>query len=400
MITKNLAYILIILGLIGALLPIFKAWTGIALYYPSFALLSFLYLFRNSNFFNNRTIIFLLIFLIYIFTFHFNLFTLPFLIRYFFPFFFITATLFYLINSKKVKILKWIAIISFSILVFRAITGIIVEALFPMSARMFTANDDIEQYDYLAKLGLGTYGYATGLIFVYPLLISLIKTNIPHKFKILIISFFILSITFLIETAFATALIFSILSLLGALLFSKNFKRNIFLVVFLLISLFIINTDVLTDKLLEFSKEAFVDNKVLTTKVNEIEESITYGVPTGDVDTRSNLYQKSWNAFITEPIIGTGSETTIGGHATWLDLLGMIGIAGTILIALIMFSVYNDVKKLIPRKHHFYFSFAFLIYIPLGLLKNCSGPEIIYMLFIVAPSLVFLNTNAYVDKNS
>lgn len=399
MIRINYPYILIIAGLIGALLPIFKAWTGLPLYFPSFLTLLFLFFLKKPSLINERLIIYFGLLFTYLIFLHNNLLNLDFCLRYILPYLFIYSTLHFLLHQIAKKDLKRLAYFSFFIMILRSVTGIIVENFYPMAARSLTGGDDnIHLYDSLSKFGVGSYGYATGLIFIYPVLIALLKENKDKLIKICIVSFIIISIVYLIKTAFTTALIFSAFSILGAILLTKNLKRNILLIFFISITGIIINSKVVTDALLGYSKDIFIENNVITTKINEIEESILYDEPTGDIETRSYLYQKSINAFLSEPIFGTGLESTIGGHATWLDFLGMFGLLGTTLFILIFFTLFKKVKLLIPSRYHLYYSFAFILYFPLGFLKNCSGPEILFMMFLISPMIAFLNLRA--DRNS
>ena len=113
-------------------------------------------------------------------------------------------------------------------------------------------------------------------------------------------------------------------------------------------------------------------------------------------DRRDELADYSLNSFKAHPLLGIGYKGymygTIGCHQEWQDMLGVFGLIGTILFALLMIYLINNVKKRIENKNDLHvFYLAVLVFFVLGFLNPCLSLPVLTAVFIIAPnaSLIF-----------
>lgn len=364
-----------------------RAWIEIPFYFPSLLTFIFLAIIKFPSFLKDISIILIFSFSIYLFAFHFNQLNYSNIVHLILPLFFISLIISFLKNRNDNSEKKFIIILSLSIIVIRSITGLYVESLYPTSARSMTGDllNDLEPL--LMRLGIASYGFCTGLIFLYPLFIFYLKIEGPIKYKIFIVIVISLTLYLNIQTAFTTAFIFSILAIIASILLSSDLKKNIIVVLFLIITLFVLNSESTTIYLIEKSKIWFSNNEVISIKINEIEESLKYDEAEGDISTRASLYKLSWNTFLQNPLFGSGNELEVGGHASWLDLLGLYGIFGTGLFLWLLFNLFKHSCDLLPKNIRYYYYISFILYMCIGIIKACLGIEIFLMLFVISPSL-------------
>ena len=76
-------------------------------------------------------------------------------------------------------------------------------------------------------------------------------------------------------------------------------------------------------------------------KLHDISESLSGSTLSGSVAARGDLYQTSLNTFFESPLFGLMANTlsSLGGHATAIDILGLTGIFG--FIPFVLTIVYN-----------------------------------------------------------
>lgn len=113
-------------------------------------------------------------------------------------------------------------------------------------------------------------------------------------------------------------------------------------------------------------------------------------------DRRDELAGYSLTTFQNHPIFGIGYKGygygVIGGHQEWQDLLGVFGLVGAIVIAIVIIFLIRVTAKNTDNKidlHSFYI--AAILFVILGFLNPCLNLPVLIAVFVIAPniSLIF-----------
>lgn len=112
-------------------------------------------------------------------------------------------------------------------------------------------------------------------------------------------------------------------------------------------------------------------------------------------DRRDELAEYSLTTFRENMVFGIGYKTygygIIGCHQEWQDMLGVFGIVGTSIFALLMFHLFNYVKRNIDNiidLHSFYI--AMILFLILGFLNPCLNLPVLFAVFVIAPNISLL----------
>lgn len=123
-------------------------------------------------------------------------------------------------------------------------------------------------------------------------------------------------------------------------------------------------------------------------KFYEISNLFQYGNVGSNITVRSNLYSKSFNSFIYNPLIG---NKHIGYHSTLLDHLGGTGLIGFIPYSLISYFQYHQAKKYLLKTDFNLYNLSWFVAIVLLSSKGIFGIEGFFFLFILVPGLLLMN---------
>lgn len=237
---------------------------------------------------------------------------------------------------------------------------------------------------------IGNYSYFYSLVILI-MLIFFILVHI-NKNRIFNLILFILLTHTLIQGQFTIAIIFLTIFLLWIICMKIINKKNRILVFILLIILMIIT--------LNFLPEIF--NKILSLKIlpdtvsiriKELEMMLLgYNMNDTDLNSRLSLYTKSLNSFCSNIFVGSFGSDNIGGHSTWLDLLGLFGILSTPIFVFFI-KAYRYIKNRVGEQFIKFVDLYWIYYILLGVVNTTLFSNIFIMLFIVVPFTILYIEN-------
>jgi len=267
----------------------------------------------------------------------------------------------------------------------RFTSAIAVDLVFPNTARMI-AGLGIENPSTYYKLGAGSYSLInSGFLLIIPLSYC-IKYSKNAKYNLFICIFMFIDIASAIVTNWATAIIFSFLSILSAILIHKRLDKAFIIVIALFICALSINLNI--DLIVRKFEASNIKNPQVYERMSDIIYSIAGIDNTGDLSIRKDLYSISITTL--ENNIITGSlKAPVGGHAFFIDYAARYGLIGLTLLALTYTSVLKLSMSLLPQKYKIAQALNFILYICFGCLKNIIGYEFLLNLFVLGPLLIY-----------
>ncbi len=384
----NIVTIVSFLFLLGAIFPIFSANTHLPLMWPAFAFMFLFIVFNQPKIIISRPFLIAIAYLVVLITyksFAYTDETVEFLIGRVHPFVIVTLILMYARLRKDNKYIKSIYLIMGIMILLRCISAIIAELIFPGAARGSGAGVGAEETlsDDMAKIGAGGYTFINALPFIVLPLMYLWKKMKSTRMKVIIISLILLMIYAIAKTSWGTALIFAMMTFIIG--FFVNNRRRLLLSTVLL-SIMISISFFYSKEIFRGLDDIFSDNPVLLKKINDIQESLDTKQTTGQVQTRSELYDQSFGVFMKNPLWGSNKE--IGGHAFFIDHLARYGILGTSFLALLLFSVYRESIKVLPEDFKLSHQTNIFLFVLFGCVKNITGFEFILFLFLFSPFII------------
>ena len=240
----------------------------------------------------------------------------------------------YLCEDKKVLLKLFIFITT--VYFVTAITSIVGLQVYPLAARETARSSTYDTtLDYSAyittyrKMNIVSWSQTYGMVFVVPTALMLWKSKRKIRYIALVIAVIVMLVSTQITVAVLLAVVFAFSAFI---LGEKSAKRIIILLILGLLSVIVIlRINTILTYAVEVSEKAGLD--FLTTKVNDLRVLLVEGQAVGDAGERGELYQKSFNAFLKNPVLGTSingrvSLGVIGYHSEFFDLLGTFGLAG------------------------------------------------------------------------
>jgi len=285
-------------------------------------------------------------------------------------------------DEKFIKNLVYFMLV---VLFIRYISAIIVDIIFPNTARL-TAGA-IENRTMLFRIGAGSYSLInSGFLLILPL-VYYQKSNNQKKSKILIGILLSVIIISTYVTNWTTAIIFSFLTLIMALIvYSKvNHSFNILLVIFLCACFFLLYIDTIINKfnLINFR------NHELYLKLSNMINVIGGGQAEDDLAVRNELYSLSINTINNNILLGN-LQSPYGGHSFFLDYIARYGLLGITLLTLTYISVMKYSMQFIPKRYKVVQILNFLLYFAFGMLKNIVGYEFLINIFVLGPLIMYI----------
>jgi hypothetical protein len=283
-------------------------------------------------------------------------------------------------------------------LIFVMITGvmsIITSIINPMYARDIIGLSDVsitgerELILSYKKYGGGNYGFASGIICLFPMFIFYYK-NIGKSYwdrRILILFTIIIFFALIRMQIFANILI-SVVIITLSLAGSKKLLRSVILITLLTGILFIIPKQFYINTLVRIGSW-FDPNSDVYFKFNDMANFLTIGggyegTGTGE---RASRYPLLWDSFISNPIYG-GKD--FNGHLHWMNKLAVFGLLGTLPFLWIVAQQIRTNLKIFDKEFSFYFLLSMLSIIALGCIKALGGKELWYMYFIIIPGFYYI----------
>lgn len=280
-------------------------------------------------------------------------------------------------------LVKWTAI-------FIGITAILTiysSIIDPMYARKITSGS-FEDLGDLMKFGGGTYGYASVLVCIFPIMIYYYRNNtacVFSKKKILI--FGVLCFVALIRMQIFANIILSAFIIIFALAGSKYITRSIYISVFLVSIILIIPKETYANVLISLSGN-FQKNTEIYYKLNDLSNYILYSdIKSTSAAERVDRYPMLWEAFKDSPFLGHYSKPIYsdigeGAHLSWMYRLSSFGVFDFIFYVILYYRFIVITVREMDEKIRFYYLLSVLSIILLGLLKTLGGRETGYVYFV------------------
>ena len=317
----------------------------------------------------------------------------------------IVIIIFYAILSKKYYLKEWINFAKIG-LVFFIITGImtiVATEINPMVVRASysSGKDYMQGYEFMQRLGFGSYGYMTALIALLPIIVSFIKKRkkiwLSRRNWIIILVFFYFV---LIRSQIFVNILVASLVIILSIVSSKHFKKSMFFMVIIGGILLLIPAQVWVDLLTGLSGFFNPDSEIyfkLSDIASFIKSPDVLLDPSTGAAVRAERYPMLFDAFIAQPLFGDASyssnyntEMGCGGHLYWMSRLALWGILGFMGYLFILKNIFKPVIKIFNEEFKYYYYLSLLSIVIMGFIKNLGGRDIYIMLLIIIPGLYYL----------
>lgn len=301
----------------------------------------------------------------------------------------------------------WSKLAKFGVL-FIVITGImtiVVTEIDPLVVRGSYSSGylEIDNYEFLHRLGFGSYGYMTAIVALLPILVYFVKQQNRVWLSKRVLILFILFLLFVLFSAQIFANILVGLAVLGlSFMGARRVSKSIGYIIVGVILLSLIPTSFYADTLKNIGN-SFEPGTELHYKFNDMAEYIENPVLEEDETTtgaggRASRYPALLKTFLAAPLLGDASynspyteEIGSGGHLYWMSRLALWGIFGFIGYLFILRQIFKPVLRIFDNEFRFYYYLSLGSTIVLGLLKNIAGREPYIMLLIIIPGLYLLS---------
>jgi len=245
-----------------------------------------------------------------------------------------------------------------------------------------------------------------GLAILFPIFLAAIYF-VPNKKQKLffLLTLMILFITIMIS-GYVTAFLATMVGVIAYYILRLKIDNKLAIIYILLIMFLfyiIYLTDFLPFVILLFKDylDIYLADTALTERLNDIALYLK-GMGGRTVEVRLNLYNMSIDSFLQYPLLGGAiiekGELSLGRHATFFDMLGRVGIVGTLPFILFIISNYMECYK--KWKGTVFMSIVnscYIIFIIFFTTKSIVASYTIYIsTFILVPALIgFIEKNIY-----
>lgn len=310
--------------------------------------------------------------------------------------FVIVASMFYIdfntINDSKIfKLIVGLIIVTSVVYTIRAIN------MYPDALRARNIMEMRNEEEFL----FGTPGYAIiyGISLLVPVFLQKCK-NEKGKSRIFYAVCTVMIVYMIFVSQFATAVFLAIIGTLVFLFFNVKSKAKTIFLLLLLIFTLLIHLFNIDSMFFVFLSEK-VDGS-WSEKLQDMAESLSNGDFIGTLSSRVDLYTTSMKTFAESPLFGKLSKYTgdIGGHATAIDTLGLVGILGFIPFILMIYFQFRRMKCTCNYKKNKAAIISCVIeFILLVFLKNIITSYAIFFSFFVLAPLILKMEKRKKDSN-
>lgn len=307
-----------------------------------------------------------------------------------------SAICLYMFKNKDVVFARWVVVSVFAVVCVESVASFFINETFPNIIRNLEGltraeGDRSFKYQYY-KMGLADYSFCHALPIMIPPLICWIKDK-KTKWKWIIWCILMLTCLLIYISASGTAILLMVLMLtLGFLTGVSNKSKNIGR---LIASLIVFSPFLFSEQMqlatIDTVSSALPSDAFMTRKLESIHYSIEQGSSEGDVEARVIRYDKSVDGFIENPF--WGSNRKLGGHSSFLDRLGNLGLVGITPLLLFLIIQYKLTQRYIPDKHSLFYLEGMIAAMLIFLLKAVSLLPVLIITFVVLPFMFVTNYN-------
>ena len=183
------------------------------------------------------------------------------------------------------------------------------------------------------------YSMVYGMALVFPVFLQKIKNAQTKSDKFIYLVFSALIFYVILVSQFATALLIAIIGALVFLLLSMGGNKKVVVLISIVCLLFYVHITKMDIALIDTLANTV--EGIWAEKLHDISVSLSGSTLSGSVAARGDLYQTSFKTFFESPIFGLMANpfSSLGGHATAIDILGLTGIFG--FIPFVLTIIYN-----------------------------------------------------------
>ena len=178
-----------------------------------------------------------------------------------------------------------------------------------------------------------------GMALIFPVFLQKIKNAQTKSDRIIYLIFAALIFYVIMVSQFATALLIAIIGSLIFFLFSMGGNKKVIVIIIIACLFFYVHVTKMDIALIDTLANSV--EGIWSEKLHDISESLSGSTLSGSLSERNDLYQESLKTFAESPMFGIMANTTgsLGGHATAIDILGLVGIFG--FIPFVLTIIYN-----------------------------------------------------------
>lgn len=261
-----------------------------------------------------------------------------------------------------------------------------------------SVREDITNFLFFRRLGIGSYGFITAITLLFPPLIYLYKKekNQQKNHRMIFGAMVIIYITLIQAQVLANILIATIIIILSTLINPKKTNKKLLRISYLLIFILVIPNFFWGDFLGSIA-ELFNSSSILHEKFSDI-SSFVYDPQSDNSETeiavRIERYPMLWEAFTASPLFGDASYNSsfeiaiqAGGHLFWMSRLALWGILGFGFFIWFLYKNFKAILRFSDHEFRYYHLLSILSFVALGLIKNVNFIESFLVLYVIIPGL-------------
>ncbi len=262
--------------------------------------------------------------------------------------------------------------------------------------------EDPAFYAYRMKLNVGNYHTSYGFTAMLPIVIMFYKNAcfFPRSGFVKLFSLFsaVVMIYTVISASYTLSLLVcSVMAL--TFLCPSAISKSYFFTSLLIMLIFVYIFREFLPSILYYLADSF-DSEIMSARLYDLADSLNAGQNTADVDSDFNLrmecYTKSWNSFLSNPIIGSLSYKDSGGHSYILDNLGLMGLFGVGIMVNMWKTIWRRYISIFNEYSWFYYYGYALIAILIFFAVNPDGMEKQLLFFYPISGYILAHyTNTY-----
>lgn len=296
----------------------------------------------------------------------------------------------YLLKAKNETLVTATTLMLLLMLIVNVVGSLFVETIFPGSIRAVvtefhdTGSQDLAMAFY--KFGMASYEMTHAIPTIIPMVVYGIKVETNVKTKIFFIIILIACLLLCYLGGSTTALLLGMFALVLSL-FTKTDQGKSQLVLFGLLAvvfMLVLSNDSLMLSLLDWADNMMGNEGNFHSKIVDFQFSIESSGSSESTAGRGDLYMQSVNAILSNPLLGTNSDT-MGHHSTILDHWACLGLIGLIPYLAFIYFQLKWTSRYIPVSSKTFFVEGAGIAILMLAVKSIDGWESWLFLFTFMP---------------
>lgn len=285
------------------------------------------------------------------------------------------------------------------VLLITIITTIIGNYRYPEVSRLLAGAANEEETYFYYKQNIGGYSFVYSSVLYFPYILRNFG-SMKRIDKVINIACAIGVWVLVLECAYTLALIILLIETVLLIVFKVKHKKVVALIIATFCLFFLLFKASFAQLFYKIASYFIEKGDLLVAeRISGIGDILSGAKLDGDTAARLNLYEISFQSFLSNPIFGgLFSSANLGGHSELLDLLGATGIIGFIIL-LVIFLVFiktTSKKVLTEDRYIFYISiFAILFFM---ITDTVFASTSVGLVVFLSPCLVLRRKNNH-EKN-